>query len=974
MKPARLHQTTIPLSSALFNLIRKLSILSILLVAVSVSAQAQTFASVDVPPGQGRPFILSNRSGTYFYGSTDEKSWDSGWMGLWVHRKRELVKFVVVDSAGDTLSLNRARCRVTPFDVTWTWDKPRVRDVTIFFPKLRCDSLYYISSSGLRVAGGPWFQPSARDSEFTRSMTTWLLSSDSRDTLPADYLETKIRSEQSDVHFSCADNDYAQAVAWAHLQLLFLLAEDDSLLYAGIPWFNEGWGRDTFISLPGLLVTGHADVARKLLMRFAGWVDRDPNSPTYGRIPNRVRPGEEIAYNTADGTPWWILGCYDYGLYARDYEFWRPLLSDSGAITVALEGALAKCDTLGFLTHGDADTWMDAVGEKGPWTPRGNRAVEMQVLHHASLDAALRMAAAVPNAVPEARLKRWTEAKRKLERNFFREFLEPAQDSFCDHLNADGSPDTLFRPNQLYAATVPLTPLIPPAVQTRMVERVSNELIERYGVLSLSPKSPLFHPFHQDEHYPKDAAYHNGTVWVFLSGPAKTALVKEGRADLALQLAEYEANLALTRGCVGSLPELLDAMPRKGEKEPALSGTVSQAWSLAEFLRTTYQDILGIRPVRVKGKVEPFWLFDPRIPEEWGQTTARVTLESTQVLVTMQNHGDSMTVDLLPEADPVTPIGIKAFDEHDGITGYLGKADTVHLVYRVKEGVAYADGAPAAKFKVKGWPYDKGNPKIKLAPPIKAQKFATLAPQPWDVLTEREVFPQNRGRPIHSEIAADPDSDEVALPNRRWNEPLGGMYDYPLDEHFKPGILDLTGCEIIEYKKYYTFHLTFRNLVQPGWHPEYGFQLTFVAIAAHTWDGKQWSGKRKEVGANSNFVLGYPASRLIYVGGGLRIEDDEGNIVATFTPRANSPALGDTITKVVSFSLPKKYFPKEMSKVGWTILTGAQDDHGGAGMGEFRTVKPVAEQWAGGGNTHNGSNVYDVTTMPVGKFPSKAWP
>lgn len=856
--------------------------------------------TIEVPPDQGRPFIISDRNGRYFYGSTNKDTWDSGWMGLWVNRKRVATDFQVEDSSEHPFRTRTDECLVRRAAVQWRLPPEHAN----LFLSLDSDS---IRLGSFEIVWAP--------------------------TKKIPFLDLDV----------AGDSSLGRAVYWIESQFLNLLDEDDSLLYAGIPWFNEGWGRDTFISLPGLLVTGHTDVARKLLMRFAGWVDRDPHSPTYGRIPNRVRPGEEIAYNTADGTPWWILGCYDYGLYARDYEFWRPLLGDSGAITIALDGALAKCDTFGFLTHGDADTWMDAVGEKGPWTPRGNRAVEVQVLHHASLDAALRMAAAVPNAVPEARLKRWSDAKRKLERNFFPEFLEPAQNCFYDHLNSDGSPDTLFRPNQLYAATVPLTPLIPPPVQTRMVERVSNELIERYGVLSLSPKSPLFHPFHQDEHYPKDAAYHNGTVWVFLSGPAKTALTKEGRADLALQLAEYEANLALTRGCVGSLPELLDAMPRRGEKEPALSGTVSQAWSLAEFLRTTYQDILGIRPVRVKGKIEPFWLFDPRIPEEWGQTTARLTLEGTPIQVTMQNYGDSMTVELLPQQEPVVPIGIKAFDEHDGITGYLGKADTVHLVYRVKEGVAYADGAPAAKFRMKGWPYDKGNPAIKFAPPIKHEKFATLAPPPWDVLTAKEVIRRNESAPL------------IVFKRDSVGDDIGdGDYTYPRDEHFKPGILDITGLTVRRDEKSYYFDLDFADLVNPGWHPEFGFQLTFAAICLHNNEG------RHDVGANANLRFDIRCSRIIYVGGGFLVEDGDGKTLATFIPRSITEALGDTSANRVSFAIPKRFMPTYRSDWSFTVLIGAQDDHGGAGMGEFRTVKPVAEQWAGGGNEDNGPNIYDI--------------
>ena len=894
-------------------------------------------------------------------------------MGLWVDRMRVTSAFTVSDPNGREVKLSGAECRITPVSISWLWPKvPKFHpsgyhffteednktkanfaDLTLFFAS-ESDTLFYLSRSGYRVEGYDWikeYDPQLFPQTVHRDVS-YLLGSGADgpyDPTGFDHVKAHHRSGGTGL-IQCSDTVFSNAVRWAHTQLLNLLAEHDSLLYAGIPWFNEGWGRDTFISLPGLLVTGHTDVARKLLMRFAGWIDRDPNSPTYGRIPNRVRPGEEIVYNTADGTPWWILGCYQYGLYARDYEFWRPLLGDSGAITLALDGALAKCDTFGFLTHSDADTWMDAVGEKGPWSPRGNRAVEVQTLHHASLDAAVRMAEVLPQSVSQATLDKRREAKRKIERNFFPEFLAPTQDRFYDHLNSNGSPDTLFRPNQLYAATVPLTPLIPPLVQTRMVEQVSSELIERYGVLSLSPQSPLFHPFHQDEHYPKDAAYHNGTVWVFLSGPAKTALVKEGRADLALQLAEYEANLALTRGCVGSLPELLDAMPRKGEKEPALSGTVSQAWSLAEFLRTLYQDILGIRPVRVKGKIEPFWLFDPRVPETWGKTTARVTLEGTPILVTIQNHGDSMSVEILPQHKPAAPVGIKVFDEHNGITGYLNEADTIRFVYRQKEGIAYADGHPTAQLKMTGWPYDKGNQDIKLASPIKQQKFITLAPPPWDVLTAKEALDRT-DHPIEIASAVDSVGDDVGA----------GNYTYPLDDHFKRGILDLIHFSICRNEKgdMYYFSLQTRNLINPGWHPEYGFQLTFAAIALHTPDAK-----RTDAGSNSYFILEKPASRIVYVGGGFRLDDDSGQTLAQFTPRTSADAFADTSKHYIFFSLPRKYFPKDMTNASWTVLIGAQDDHGGAGMGEFRTVKPVAEQWAGGGNDKNGSNVYDVLRVP----------
>ena len=198
-------------------------------------------------------------------------------MGLWVNRERVAGPFEVTGTAelhmtgknGTTPKLvvpirpfDDATCRVSPSSVTWSW--PDNQSLTVLFDTAS-DSVYYVRTRKVELmADTMWFREiaSVSGNDFDTSLT-----------------------------LTCDDTDLELSIASAHAQLLNLLAENDSLLYAGIPWFNEGWGRDTFISLPGLIVTDHHDIARKLLMRFAGWIDRDPNSPTYGRIPNRVRPG-----------------------------------------------------------------------------------------------------------------------------------------------------------------------------------------------------------------------------------------------------------------------------------------------------------------------------------------------------------------------------------------------------------------------------------------------------------------------------------------------------------------------------------------------------------------------------------------------------------------------------------------------------------------------------------------------------------
>jgi carbohydrate-binding DOMON domain-containing protein len=232
------------------------------------------------------------------------------------------------------------------------------------------------------------------------------------------------------------------------------------------------------------------------------------------------------------------------------------------------------------------------------------------------------------------------------------------------------------------------------------------------------------------------------------------------------------------------------------------------------------------------------------------------------------------------------------------------------------------------------------------------RKWPTLQPPPWQVLKAKDVLAKNVG------------AVKLVMRDDRTGDDNGVFdYTYPLDEHFEPGILDITNFDVREDKSKYYFTLKFANLVQPGWHPEYGFQLTFAAICLHTPEGK-----RVAVGANSGYV--FPdtrkCSRIIYVGGGLRVEDDGNQTVASFTPMALADAFGDTSTKSISFALPKTLFPKLKGGGLWTVLVGAQDDHGGVGMGEFREVKATAEQWAGGGDLEDRGNVYDVLLTDSG--------
>ncbi len=751
-------------------------------------------------------------------------------------------------------------------------------------------------------------------------------------------------------YFRCADAGINQALNWAKISLAQLWSEDETALWAGLPWFNDCWGRDTFISLPGAcLVQGKFAQAKALLQRFARWQCRDSTSTDWGRVPNRARFGD-ISYNTADGTPWFVRSVYEYGFYSGDRELWEAFLSPGGAVFLANEGTLKyHTDSLGFLTHGDAETWMDAVGTEGAWTPRGDRAIEVQALWLAQLEASLKMAQACPDLkLPEATTERWQRVILQLRQNIPKKYLRPEGLGLYDHLNADGTADQQIRPNQLFALTVPLQPLFDETTEESLLKIVRDSLVYPYGVASLSQTDAEFHPYHQYYLYPKDAAYHNGTVWTWLSGPFESA------TNGGWRLVQSEMDLILNRGACGTLPELLDAVPQTGADFPRPSGTVSQTWSLAEFLRTWYQDYVGLKPDLSAQQ----WLLQPRLPRDWGDFSVLLNVQGNKILFHMQASSDTVTMifralDISAPADEIQLFSVNSLERIDfrgsGMIEYHfpreGNWITFHQV-AAGVGASRVEEKKCPLFLPEEGPDDYLKPAI--LPGLKA-----LQPPDHPLLSGEEIKAVNPAAQIVADVD-DPVGDDVGE----------GGYVYPTEAHFRPGILDLTHFRVSCDAERLYFQLNFRDLVQPGWHPEYGFQLTFITIAIRS-AGPE-AETRREVGRNSGWVLpdSLAADRFIHISGPLLIEDASGHILGEYLPTDPNFAPGDMQDKNISFSLPRSLISGDPARWRFTVLVGSQDDHGGAGLGEFRQVNAAASRWAGGGGGPNRSNVYDVLIYP----------
>jgi hypothetical protein len=255
--------------------------------------------------------------------------------------------------------------------------------------------------------------------------------------------------------------------------------------------------------------------------------------------------------------------------------------------------------------------------------------------------------------------------------------------------------------------------------------------------------------------------------------------------------------------------------------------------------------------------------------------------------------------------------------------------------------------------------YPSKLPPPALATPRLREGLISLRGPSYPLLSASEVKAENPTAPLVAR-ATDPEGDDRGITG-------GARYLYPQSPLFVPGSFDLREFEVREDSLRLYFSLRFRALSDPGWHPEYGFQLTYAAIAIDT-DGLPGSGA-SDVGENAVYRLPRTSGfeRLVLIGGGVRVLDDSGRILCAYTPLPADVAhpLGDASSGVISFALPRALFPGPVGRWTFTLLAGAQDDHGGAGIGEFRTVQPIPSEWNGGGRANPDlPNVYDLLLVP----------
>ncbi|WP_328479029.1 amylo-alpha-1,6-glucosidase [Actinoplanes sp. NBC_00393] len=328
---------------------------------------------------------------------------------------------------------------------------------------------------------------------------------------------------------------------------------------AGYPWFGA-WSRDTMISYEGLfLATGRAELGRELLRGYAGTLSR-------GMLANTADTGD-VEYNTVDGTLWFLHAVGRHVAVTGDQDLVAELLP---ALRDVIDHHLAGTrygivadPADGLLTHGapgEALTWMDARVDGVPVTARAGKPVEVNALWVNGLATVASFGHATAENAHAAALA-----------GFARRF--PARDGLL-HDVVDGPDDSLLRPNQLLAWSLPHAPLRP---ERQALERIGAHLLTPLGLRSLAPGTPGYRGVHRGGPAERDGAYHTGTVWPWLTGPYADAWRRLGvPADDVLT----DIDGHLTEHGLGSVSETA-----YGDAPHDATGCPFQAWSVAEHLR-----------------------------------------------------------------------------------------------------------------------------------------------------------------------------------------------------------------------------------------------------------------------------------------------------------------------------------------------------------------------------------------------------
>lgn len=445
----------------------------------------------------------------------------------------------------------------------------------------------YVRGAGAQSVGesrsGPAALRSQREGDATWGPVAWnwiltpgqsaylVFSGEEVSTDPAQLFEAERRRRQA---FKPTEDPLLDELA--RRAEVFLLDGDslDASIVGGYPE-QIGGMRDSMVSVPGLtLATAHYAGAARVVGAAAA------------RLAAGLRaPAETAELASSDGPLWFVLAVEWFTRVRRDPSRPTPLL---GAVRSVLASyrkgerpgmSVGPDGLISGLLEGQPLTWMNAMSEDGPVTPRYGRAVEVNALWHAALKAAARL----------ERLAEERERARELEsqawhvaRRFNEVFWSIEDERLYDVVGPDGS-DSSLRPNQIFAVSLS-EDLLPPHRSRSVYWAVRSRLLTPFGLRTLDPHEPRYRGRGSESPDENALALHQGAAWPWLLGAFADAHFRvlgqtaETRRTMRGWLERLRSHVR--EAGMGSISEVFD-----GDEPHAPRGSFAEARSVGEITR-----------------------------------------------------------------------------------------------------------------------------------------------------------------------------------------------------------------------------------------------------------------------------------------------------------------------------------------------------------------------------------------------------
>ena len=447
------------------------------------------------------------------------------------------------------------------------------------------------------------------------------------------------------------------------LRSLYISADGEQVIAAGIPWYATVFGRDAVITaLETLSLNPSIAIdALRFLARHQGTTENPFTEEQPGKIMHELRRGEmarsgEIPhvpyYGTIDATPLWLVLLHETWRWTGDDNLVRALLPN-------VRRALDWIDRYGDL-DGDGFVEYARVSDRGlvnqGWKDSGDGVpypdgrlptppialVEVQGYVY---DAKVRTAALFARLGEHDTAARLANEAKQLRERVLDRFWLDELGTFALALDGDkrAIPTVTSNAGHLLWSRLPDVARASRVAQTIL----APDMFCGWGIRTLSARHRVFNPM----------SYHNGSIW-----PHDNAIVVMGLSHYGLGANALPVVVATQDAAAGAtfnrLPELYCGMERMGAPRP-VQYPVScspQAWASGAIFMML-QGVLGILPDAPGGALH---IRNPVLPSHLGELTiTNLRVGSSRVSLHFERHASRTLVNVLAVESSVEPLRVQ---------------------------------------------------------------------------------------------------------------------------------------------------------------------------------------------------------------------------------------------------------------------------------------------------------------------------